>query len=155
MTAVMGRPQEWLPSHPEVLHAIELIASGLSTRKACEQSGIPRNSLWRLLRLPGNQQLWNQYAQAREMQADAMADLLLEAAEPVQGEDNVSVQARRLKVDAMKWMTGKLHPKVYGDYAGKGPDTVHVSVETLHLTALKQLSSEPIQDAIIVPEDQP
>lgn len=132
---------------------LELIASGLSTRKALLQTGIARVTWHRAITEPTTRgrALWSQYVQAREARADVLVDDLEDCAEPIPGEDNASVQARRLKVDTLKWISAKLLPKVYGDYAGKGPDTINVSVETLHLTALRQLQA-PIQDAEIIPE---
>ena len=70
-----------------------------------------------------------QYARARESQADAIFDEILAIADtPMVGEKrkvkedgSVEIQTgdmiehRRLQVDARKWMAGKLRPKKYGD----------------------------------------
>ncbi|NKJ03465.1 hypothetical protein FHT29_000410 [Rhizobium sp. SG741] len=70
------------------------------------------------------------YARAREAQADALFDEILDIANtPITGEKtkvdkdgNViemtkadMIEHRRLQIDARKWMAGKLRPKVYGD----------------------------------------
>lgn len=144
----IGRPRTLTPER--IATVLDAIAEGASVRQACLKHGIARLTLRReLQREPA---LWTRYMQAREGQAESYIDDLLEVAEPVPGEDNAAVQARRLKIDTLKWIAAKLHPKVYGDYAGKGPDTINVSVETLHLTALKQLQAPAIQDAEIIPE---
>ncbi len=52
------------------------------------------------------------YARAREVQADAMDDLILETAEKTTPEN---AAANRVKIDAYKWRAAKLKPKVYGD----------------------------------------
>lgn len=73
-----------------------------------------------------NKQFSEQYARAREAQADVLFDEILNIADDglndtYTDEDgnvrtNQDVIARsRLRVDARKWMAGKLRPKVYGD----------------------------------------
>lgn len=68
-----------------------------------------------------------QYARARESQADKLAEDVLAIADELtieakhQGEDvtlDVSASAvarNRLRVDARKWLAGKMAPKRYGD----------------------------------------
>lgn len=53
-----------------------------------------------------------QYARAREEQAHALADEVLDIARECGPEDAASA---RVAVDALKWRAGKLLPKVYGD----------------------------------------
>lgn len=66
-----------------------------------------------------------QYARAREAQADTLADEILDIADDV-AHDTVSTEAgdransewinrSRLRVDARKWLAGKMAPKKYGD----------------------------------------
>ena len=71
-----------------------------------------------------------QYARAKEAQAEFMADEVLEIAddgrndwierEVVAGRmvtvpDNEAIQRSRLRVEARKWLMGKMAPKRYGD----------------------------------------
>lgn len=76
-----------------------------------------------------NETFRDQYARAREMQADALFDDILSIADDGRndwmlknfGEDTRWVEngeaLRRsaLRVDARKWMAGKLKPKQYGE----------------------------------------
>lgn len=65
------------------------------------------------------------YARARESQADVLFDEILAIADSQEGDvyikDGVEftnhdvINRARLRVDARKWMAGKLRPKVYGD----------------------------------------
>jgi hypothetical protein len=66
------------------------------------------------------------YARARESQADVLFDEILEIADEgkrdtyidengVERTDHDVVARSRLRVDARKWMAGKLRPKKYGD----------------------------------------
>jgi len=64
-----------------------------------------------------------QYARAREAQADFIADEILEIADSpnaVTNRETGEVELRdaqrdRLRVDARKWLAGKMAPKKYGD----------------------------------------
>jgi hypothetical protein len=147
-----GRPRKYTPAD---IHAVfRLIRDGSSIRQATEALGMDKGALYDYLEAEPS--VFPRYARALEGQGDAHREKILELAVKLEnGEvaDNVQVQALRVAIDARKWVASKLAPKVYGDYAGKGPDTINVNVETLHLTALKQLQvpSEP-EDAIIVPE---
>lgn len=78
----------------------------------------------------------DQYARAREAQADAMADEILQIADDGQNDTYVDEEGRprtdtdviarsRLRVDARRWLASKLKPKVYGDKIDtmlSGPD---------------------------------
>lgn len=72
----------------------------------------------------------DQYARAKEDQAEVMAEELLDIADDGRndwmdrefGRGNVvrvvdpeAVQRSKLRVDARKWLMGKMKPKVYGD----------------------------------------
>lgn len=67
-----------------------------------------------------------QYARAKEMQADLLADEIIEIAddgsndtytddEGMERVDHDVIQRSRLRVDSRKWLAGKLRPKKYGD----------------------------------------
>jgi hypothetical protein len=53
-----------------------------------------------------------QYARAREEQADAMDDEILDTARST---TNENAQAARVQIDAFKWRAARLAPKKYGD----------------------------------------
>jgi hypothetical protein len=54
-----------------------------------------------------------------------------------------TANADRVRIDALKWIAAKLHPKVYGDYAGR-PDSKSVTVNLgqLHLQAASMSTEE-------------
>lgn len=87
-----------------------------------------------MLWLREDEEISNQYARAKDDQADYMADETLEIADddvsepllvdgiPMQVDgkvvmvrSNVAVQHAKLRVDARKWLASKLKPKKYGD----------------------------------------
>lgn len=123
----------------EVFDAIcERIADGESLRSICSDEGMPtKSNVFRWL--TGNQERADQYARAREAQADALFDDVLSIADDARndwmeahGDDDVgyrvngeNIQRSRLRIDARKWMAGKLRPKVYGEklsHEHSGPD---------------------------------
>lgn len=105
----------------------ERIANGESLRSICARDGMPNKAnVLRWLAGADAQPLRDQYARAREAQADAIFDEIIDIADDasadyVESEDGglrlnaEHVQRSRLRIDARKWMAGKLRPKVYGD----------------------------------------
>lgn len=108
----------------------ERIAGGESLRAICADDDMPHDStVCRWLAADDGGELCQQYAHARERQADAIFDEILEIADDARndwmaanGEDAEAfrlngehVQRSKLRIDARKWMAGKLKPKVYGD----------------------------------------
>jgi hypothetical protein len=106
----------------------ERLAQGQSLVEVCAPDDMPsRNTVYTwLARYP---EFHDRYARARQVQADALFDEILEIADDAQndwmernGADDVgyqlngeNIQRSRLRIDARKWMAGKLRPKVYGD----------------------------------------
>lgn len=105
----------------------ERLISGRSLRSICADDDMPSlPTVHRWLAAGGP--FREQYARAREVQADTLFDQILDIADTtVEGEkvketpDGVEItrgdmiEHRRLQVDARKWMAGKLAPKKYGD----------------------------------------
>lgn len=104
------------------------IADGQSLREICSQEKMPdKATVFRWLE--ANEAFRDQYARAREIQADTLFDEILEISDNSKndwmerrGQDDAGWQANgehiqraRLRVDARKWMAGKLRPKVYGE----------------------------------------
>jgi hypothetical protein len=64
-----------------------------------------------------------QYARAKEMQMEAMAEEILALADDKSGDvtgelempNGVAVQRSRVQIDTRKWLMSKLAPKKYGD----------------------------------------
>jgi hypothetical protein len=96
----------------------EQLTQGLSLRKICLPDDMPVCSTiykW-LTRVP---EFAEQYAHARESQADTMADEIVDIAD---GDPDGDPQRDRLRVDARKWVAAKLKPKKYGDKSLLGSD---------------------------------
>lgn len=103
----------------------DLIAGGLSARDICPMVGIASSTLFKWLAdIP---QFSEQYAHAREKQADFYAEQIVAIADELEVEtimqggqikfdvSSSAVARNRLRVDARKWYASKLAPKKYGD----------------------------------------
>lgn len=82
---------------------------GESLRGICAKPGMPTRStvfLW----LTKNESFSDQYARAREAQADTYADECIYIADT-----ETDAHIARVRIDARKWVAGKARPKKYGD----------------------------------------
>jgi hypothetical protein len=103
----------------------ERIADGESLRAICADEGMPgRTTVWRWLE--ASEAFRNQYARAREAQAESLADDIVTIADDGRNDtwlddagnrvNMPDVIARsKLRVDARKWILSKLKPGTYGD----------------------------------------
>jgi hypothetical protein len=106
----------------------ERIADGESLRSICSEEGMPdKATVFRWLAV--HEAFRDQYARARETQADSLFDEILAIADDGSNdwmlrkrgdseawvENGEAIRRSQLRVDARKWMAGKLQPKKYGD----------------------------------------
>jgi len=107
----------------------ELLVDGKSLRTICSTAKMPSRSTvirW----LAENEAFRNHYARARELQADTLAEEILDIADKAvlgerlkkDGKGKVlerqtgdMVERSKLMIDARKWYAGKLQPKKYGE----------------------------------------
>ena len=106
---------------------IELIENGLSLRKACEKLGYHRRDFHKLVN--NDAKLNDQYTYAREERSDLIFEEILNIAddsdcdtitkmigdELVDVENKEFINRSKVRIDARKWMLGKMQPKKYGD----------------------------------------
>lgn len=115
------------------------IAGGESLRKICDDDWMPNRETVRR-RLVDDETFCGQYARAREAQADTLFDQILDIADDatndfmqrdgVEVPDTEHIQRSKLRIEARKWMAGKLRPKVYGDKL----DVEHTGGVTVNIT---------------------
>lgn len=112
------------------------LAEGESLRSICQQPGMPHiATVMRWLSDPEKRDFCEQYARAREAQAETLAEELLAIAdeaeyEPIQdpntGEtlavafDKTAVARNKLRVETRKWLAARMSPKKYGDKLAVG-----------------------------------
>ena len=128
------------------------IAEGESLRQICKHA-----DLGAVIPLPNAQTVnqWlrddtafrDKYIVARQWQADLYADQILEVAESAFGQSKEFIQAARLKIDCLKWLAGKQHPRYWGD---RQQIEMTANVDVRHLS-LEQLQAEM---AILLPQMQ-
>lgn len=118
-----GRPSEFTEEIADEI--CDRISSGESLRRICSDEGMPsKTSVFRWLY--NNKEFCFQYARAREVQADSLADEILDICDDGSNDTytdeegnvrvNTDVIARsRLRVDTRKWIASKLKPRVYGE----------------------------------------
>lgn len=105
-----GAPRyKWTPEIEAEI--FKRLSEGESLRKICEDDWLPSRQTVNERRIV-DAEFADQYARAREAQADHFFDEVIEIADGASAED---VAAARLRVDARKWAAGKLRPKAYGD----------------------------------------
>lgn len=119
-----GRPSSYTQSVADEI--CTRIAEGESLRKICLNNHIPElRTVMRWLAHDDREEFRRQYARARELQADRLAEEILQIADDGQNDTyqtddgeavNHDVIARsRLRVDARKWLAAKMAPKKYGE----------------------------------------
>jgi hypothetical protein len=123
----MARPSSYSVKVADTI--CERLAEGKSLNSICASDDMPHKATvfrW----LSSHDEFRDQYARAREAQADVLFDEILDIANtPIEGTKTKldkdgevveiskgdMIEHRRLQIDARKWMAGKLRPKVYGD----------------------------------------
>jgi hypothetical protein len=122
----MGRPSDYSQGVADLI--CERLGNGESLRAICEEDGLPdKATVFRWL--ARHEEFRDQYARARETQADSLFDEILSIADDGHNdwmlrkhgdderwvENGESLRRSALRVDARKWMAGKLQPKKYGE----------------------------------------
>ncbi len=140
----VGRPSDYSQELADLI--CEALAEGHSLRSICQADNMPnKGTVFRWLAT--NQAFQDQYARSREAQADCLFDDILAIADDGRNDTytdddgntrtDFDVIARsKLRVDARKWMAGKLRPKVYGDkvdvnHGGQEGNPVNVQTKVI------------------------
>lgn len=144
----MGRPTKFTA---ELAQGIcEKLASGMTLREVCRDEEMPSEAAVRGWAIEDREGFSAQYARAREIGYQSMADELLEIADDGSNDwierknqndetyvelNHEHVQRSRLRVDTRKWMLSKALPKVFGDkliHSGDEENPIHHQHDGLH-----------------------
>lgn len=122
-----GRPSSFTQAKADAI--CERLAKGESLRSICVDAAMPdQNSVYRWLR--SFEAFRQQYARAREDQAETIFDEMLGIADDSSRDtvtkenddgstyetvDHDHIQRSKLRIEARKWVLGKLAPKKYGE----------------------------------------
>ena len=123
-----GRPTDYCEAIADKI--CEAIVDGKSLRSICKADDMP--SVTSVMRwLSKWPEFREQYARARELQADTLFDEMIDIADDgtndwmerksAEGENlgwqfnGEAARRSQIRIDARKWMAGKMQPKKYGD----------------------------------------
>lgn len=124
----MARPTEFSQDIADKI--CEQLSLGKSLIKICKKAGFPNKStVYRWLSV--NREFCDQYARARDLQADHLVEEIIDIADKARiGTKTITktgehpstetitadvVERSKLQIEARKWYAGKLAPKKYGD----------------------------------------
>lgn len=123
----MGRPSDYNAKITESI--CERLSLGESLREICSSEDMPsKTTVMRWLN--AKPEFRDQYARAREAQAEHWADEIIEIADDGTNDwterqnkdgstydavDNEVINRSRLRVDTRKWLMARMAPKKYGD----------------------------------------
>jgi hypothetical protein len=98
---------------------LEIATSSSSLKVICSNNGISYTTLKNWLN-SGTEAMIAQYARAKEDQMDFLGEEILEIADDDSADDTPftginHVHRDKLKIEARKWLMGKLKPKKYGE----------------------------------------
>jgi len=121
-----GRPSDYTEETAATI--CTRLIEGESLRSICRDDGMPHiSTVYRWLF--AHEIFREQYARAKEDQADTLADEIIEISDDARndwmerhGDDDAGwvangdhIQRSKLRVDARKWIASKLKPKKYGE----------------------------------------
>ena len=148
----MGRPTKYTPELAAEI--CERLAAGESLRAICRDGSMPSTSMVMRWSLQIGE-FREQYAHARELGFDAMADEVIEIADEEPGTlengatDGGEVANKRLRFDARRWYLSKLAPKKYGERtameltgANGGPVEINDADRAARLAGLLALAQQ-------------
>ena len=125
------------------------LAEGESLRTICAKDDMPDKATVLRWLLDGEHDWFlEQYARAREAQADHLADEILDIADDGRNDwtknetgkslvDHEHVARSRLRVDTRRWLMARMAPKKYGDrlqHTGDGGGPIRVAPDLSKLT---------------------
>ncbi|MEO5350551.1 MAG: hypothetical protein H7836_13025 [Magnetococcus sp. YQC-3] len=85
-----------------------------------------------------------QYLLARQQQGDSYSDQIIETVNSVQGGTLAEIAWARLKVDSLKWLASKQHPKLWGSKVGLEVELNDLSTMTVDQLSQRMRSLQPM-----------
>jgi hypothetical protein len=128
--SIQGRGRPTAYTEPLAEEICRRLAGGESLRAICRAAHMPDDSTVRAWVLDNREGFSPRYARARELQAEAWADEIIDIADDGSNDwmernrqdgdaekvlDHEHVTRSRLRVDTRKWLLAKLKPGTYGE----------------------------------------
>jgi hypothetical protein len=146
-----GRPSKFTQAIADQI--CERLAAGETLRSICEVEGMPPENTVRRWAIDVDNPFSAQYARAREVGYEKMADELLEIADDGTNDfierskesgdtykvvDQEHIARSRLRVETRKWLLSKALPKVYGEKSTVDMNVIKKDVTQLTDAELEQ-----------------
>lgn len=137
----------------------ELSINEIGLKKLCLNHNSSSSAFFDLLK--NKKELTEYYERARDLQADFLADQIIEIADDssndtitiskdgkeIEIENKEWVNRSKLRVDARKWIASKLKPKKYGDKIDIEQKTeLSGSIQVQQITGMRVVSTEEKKD---------
>ena len=118
---------------------------GESARQICRGDDMPvMSTLMKWLTEPDKIAFSEQYARARDCQADFYADEIIDIADELgEGVDSNAINIARLRIDSRKWKVARMSPRKYGDKQ----QIDHTSSDDSFRPTIIKLIAEPLPDS--------
>jgi hypothetical protein len=153
----LGRPSGYTQEMADII--CERLSDGESLRKICLDDDMPAKTT--VFKWLGAQPTFaNQYARAREVQAETMAEEILEISDETSQDtlfteygdkpNSEWISRSKLRVEARKWLMSKMAPKKYGEKLAIGGADDLPAIETkstLNITGLSTAALAEIMAA--------
>ena len=120
------------------LAVFEMVARGMTKKRMLELLGISSGAFDKWLEKSAERA--STYSRAREAGADALADETLSIADEAEPQ---TAQVAKLRIEARKWLAGKMNPAVYGEKAGA---TVNLNLGDMALESLRKRPTSVVID---------
>ena len=113
----------------------EDLATGLPVTEAIKKYQVSKRIWYGWLdRKPGRRE---EYKRAQRHFAETLAEETIKIADSCI--DTADAQIAKVRIDARRWMAGKVDPERYGE---KQSPAVHINLQSEHLQALKDINGE-------------
>ena len=126
---------------PELAAVIlERVSSGEPLRQVCRDQGMPPESTFRQWVRDDRDGLAARYEAARRMQIDCFADEIV----LLSNRDDLDANDKRVRIDTLKWLCGKVSPRRYGERLLVAGDS-DSPLQVLHKqVSLKELTDDQL-----------
>jgi hypothetical protein len=121
------------------------LSLGESARQICRDDSMPvMSTLMKWLTEPDKVAFSEQYARARDCQADYYADEIIDIADELgEGVDSNAVNIAKLRIDSRKWKVARMSPRKYGDKQ----QIDHTSSDDSFKPTVIKLVAEPLPES--------
>ena len=121
------------------------LSLGESARQICRDDSMPAMStLMKWLTETDKVMFSEQYARARDCQADYYADQIVDIADELPEDcDSNAINKARLKIDSRKWKVSRMSPRKWGDKQAIDHTS---SDDSFKPTVIKLVAGKPEQD---------